>query len=171
MVKRWSPVSFTGTVYEFNRGVICIGKDKTQKGSLDQNKFHHDEATILLITSLLPVNNLDNNQKAEVEKTLLSFVGKPFEAGIFASQLSNVLIQLEGDEVLVFLPNEINEYQLKELYEIVLPRKHFNYSIHFKGQIYDNISYQDIMIILTEYGKNKIDLSKKEFDKNIVYYK
>ena len=162
MNKRWSPISDEGKVYEMDRGVICIGKKAMQKGSLDRNTFHHAEATILLLMSLLPIANLNQEQQKEIEKMLSSYVGKPFEAGVLAADFSNILIQLEGNEVLLFLPKELNLYQLNRLLEVVSPRTNFHFSIYYQKEIVNNISYNDLLTILNAYKRKVLSTEHQE---------
>lgn len=158
-MKRWSPISFAGKVYEFNRGVICIGERQTEKYSLDRGIFHHGDATIIAFLSLCSERfTLDANTC----KIISSYADKPFEAGTLAASSSNVLIQLEGDEVLLFLPDSINEYQVIELYNIVEPRKSFHFSLYHMGNVYDNISYEGIMKIIKVYALYLIKTQTKD---------
>ena len=147
-MKRWSPISFAGKVYEFNRGVICIGERQTEKYSLDRGFFHHGEATIIAALSADGVNFTINES---LIREISSYSQKPFEAGVLVSKSNNVLIQLEGNEVLLFLPDSMNEYQAVQLYEAIKPRTSFHFSLYHEGNVYDNISYEGIRKIVIEY--------------------
>lgn len=147
-MKRWSPVSFTGKVYEFNRGVICIGERQTEKYSLDRGFFHHGEATII---AALSADGVRFSINESLIRGISSYSEKPFEAGVLVSKSNNVLIQLEGDEVLLFLPDSMNEYQALQLYKVIKPRLSFHFSLYHAGNVYDNISYKGIRTFVMEY--------------------
>lgn len=128
-----SPRDFSGTVYQFNRGVIGINVDgKIAISIIDQTNLHHNDATRQVSAELgFPSNQLHST---------------PFEAGEEAAQNGIVLIQLEGAAALVYLPDEIQEEQQSSLKEVLDPRQRFEFSFTHQGQIYtDDITLDTLL--------------------------
>jgi len=129
----WSPQSFSGVVYKYNRGVIGIETDGTKHEIIfDGTIRHHNEATaeIGLITNC-PVTEKYAN---------------PFFNGMEVSKQGTIIIQLEGDSILVYLPELISQEQYQSLESEVNPRSNFSTVAFSHGDdIYDdskvNIEY------------------------------
>lgn len=127
----WSPTSIAGTVYKFNRGVVGIDRDgNVTERVLDGTWDHHSEVTA-------EIGNLTNLSPTERYT-------RPFENGLLASEGGTLIIQLEGDSALVYLPNELTEEQLTKLNLEITPRSNFAISFTHDGNIYedDNINGQ-----------------------------
>ena len=127
----WSPTSIAGAVYKFNRGVIGIDRDgNVTERVLDGTRDHHSEVTA-------EIGNLTNLSPTERYT-------RPFENGLLASEEGTLIIQLEGDSALVYLPNELTEEQLTKLNLEITPRSNFAISFTHDGNIYedDNINGQ-----------------------------
>lgn len=127
----WSPTSIAGSVYKFNRGVVGIDRDgNVTERVLDGTLSHHSEVTA-------EIGNLTNLSPTERYT-------RPFENGLLASEGGTLIIQLEGDSALVYLPNELTEEQLTKLNLEITPRSNFAISFTHDGNIYedDNINGQ-----------------------------
>ena len=127
----WSPTSIAGTVYKFNRGVVGIDRDgNVTERVLDGTGDHHSEVTA-------EIGNLTNLSPTERYT-------RPFENGLLASEGGTLIIQLEGDSALVYLPNELTDEQLTKLNLEITPRSNFAISFTHDGNIYedDNINGQ-----------------------------
>ena len=127
----WSPTSIAGTVYKFNRGVVGIDRDgNVTERVLDGTGDHHSEVTA-------EIGNLINLSPTERYT-------RPFENGLLASEGGTLIIQLEGDSALVYLPNELTDEQLTKLNLEITPRSNFAISFTHDGNIYedDNINGQ-----------------------------
>ena len=121
----WSPISIAGTVYKFNRGVIGIDYEgETHEIILDRTARHHNEATAEIGT----LTNCPVSDK---------YAG-PFENGLEVSEQGTLIIQLEGDSMLVYLPKEMTTEQYNKLVSEVTPRSNFTVSFTHDGQIYDD---------------------------------
>ena len=125
----WSPTSIAGSVYKFNRGVVGIDRDGNER-VLDGTGDHHSEVTA-------EIGNLTNLSPTERYT-------RPFENGLLASEGGTLIIQLEGDSALVYLPNELTDEQLTKLNLEITPRSNFAISFTHDGNIYedDNINGQ-----------------------------
>lgn len=129
----WSPQSFSGVVYKYNRGVIGIEINGTKHEIIfDGTTRHHNEATaeIGLITNC-PVTEKYAN---------------PFYNGMEVSKQGTIIIQLEGDSILVYLPKLISPEQYQSLESEINPRSNFSTVAFSHGDdIYDdsqvNIEY------------------------------
>ena len=121
----WSPMSIAGTIYKFNRGVIGIDYEgETHEIILDRTARHHNEATAEIGT----LTNCPVSDK---------YAG-PFENGLEVSEQGTLIIQLEGDSMLVYLPKEMTTEQYNKLVSEVTPRSNFTVSFTHDGQIYDD---------------------------------
>ena len=130
----WSPTSIAGVVYKFNRGVVGIDRDgNVTERVLDGTWDHHSEVTA-------EIGNLTNLSPTERYT-------RPFENGLLASEGGTLIIQLEGDSALVYLPNELTEEQLTKLNLEITPRSNFAISFTHDGNIYedDNINGQALI--------------------------
>ncbi len=146
---RWSPVSFKGLVYEFNRGVYVISRMRVYKDNIDNSyRKHHASSTVQLTKEIV----MKEYPQYSREVSLLDSVWeKPFEAGVVSSRIGNVVVQFEGDRGLVFLPNQLNEYQISKLVSIVRPRDSFIFSIYMNGDIMDDITSSRFLSFLENY--------------------
>ncbi len=127
----WSPTSIAGVVYKFNRGVVGIDREgNVTERILDGTWDHHSEVTA-------EIGNLTNLSSTDKYT-------RPFENGLLASEGGTLIIQLEGDSALVYLPNELTEEQLTKLNLEIIPRSNFAISFTHNGDIYedDNINGQ-----------------------------
>ena len=121
----WSPISTAGTIYKFNRGVIGIDYEgETHEIILDRTARHHNEATAEIGT----LTNCPVSDK---------YAG-PFENGLEVSEQGTLIIQLEGESMLVYLPKEMTTEQYNKLVSEVTPRSNFTVSFTHDGQIYDD---------------------------------
>ena len=121
----WSPMSIAGTIYKFNRGVIGIDYEgETHEIILDRTTRHHNEATA-------EIGTLTNCPVSD------TYAG-PFENGLEVSEQGTLIIQLEGDSMLVYLPKEMTTEQYNKLVSEVTPRSNFIVSFTHDGQIYDD---------------------------------
>ena len=130
----WSPTSNAGIIYKFNRGVIGIDREgNITERILDGTTVHHSEITA-------EVGNLTNLGSSEI-------YNKPFENGLLASEGGIIIIQLEGNSALVYLPAELTEEQLIALNSEITPRNFFSISFTHDGNIYedDDINGQILM--------------------------
>ena len=121
----WSPMSIAGTIYKFNRGVIGIDYEgEIHEIILDRTNRHHNDATAEIGTlTICPVSD--------------KYAG-PFENGLEVSEQGTLIIQLEGDSMLVYLPKEMTTEQYNKLVSEVTPRSNFTVSFTHDGQIYDD---------------------------------
>ena len=129
----WSPVSGAGVIYKYNRGVIGIEIDGTKHEIIFDGTFrHHNEATAEIgIKTNCPVTDKYAN---------------PFLNGMEVSKQGTIIIQLEGDSILVYLPEMISNEQYIALEYEVNPRSNFSTVAFSHGDdIYDdqnvNIQY------------------------------
>lgn len=121
----WSPMSIAGTIYKFNRGVIGIDYEgEIHEIILDRTTRHHNDATAEIGT----LTNCPVSDK---------YAG-PFENGLEVSEQGTLIIQLEGDSMLVYLPKEMTTEQYNKLVSEVTPRSNFTVSFTHDGQIYDD---------------------------------
>ena len=121
----WSPVSYKGKVYKFNRGVVGIDKNG-QKIEIvfDGTSRHHNEATAEIgIRTNCSVSDRYNN---------------PFVLGMEVGKQGTIILQLEGDSLLVYLPETINRKQYESLLSEIIPRRSFSTVAYTHGDdIYD----------------------------------
>ena len=129
--KMWSPISSAGTVYEWNRGVIGISYDgMIEKETLDGTFNHHADATVR-VSNLLGAN--------------ISMIDMPFQAGIAAKEQGILILQSEGDNCLVYFPDDITVSQQTELAKAIAPRSNFTYSFVHKDEIFEDQQAQDVL--------------------------
>ena len=121
--KMWSPQSGAGVVYEFNRGVYGIGADKFYRKNIDRTSLHHADQTSSIILEDTGIDKEFDN---------------PFEAAVSAVGYGIVIVQLEGSECFIYLPNSVNDYQRKELENILRPRNGFHFLVYKDGLTYDD---------------------------------
>ncbi len=127
----WSPTSWAGNVYEWNRGVVVIAQDGTFiKEKLDGTYNHHADATVRSLGSLGIV----------IENT-----NAPFQAGIDGASEGAIVFQSEGDNGLIYFPPAISEEQLSELTNIITPRSSFNFSYTYGEEIFEDQDYQSVL--------------------------
>ena len=132
----WSPVSWAGVVYEWNRGVIGISVDgEVVKEKLDGTINHHADATIRIAEEL----------GSPIEDTTA-----PFEAAINCNKNGLLIFQSEGDNAFVYFPDEISEEQLSELKNIIAPRGEFSFSFTHKENIYEEQKASDVIAFATK---------------------
>lgn len=128
-----SPVSSSGVVYKYNRGVIGIEiNGRKHEIILDGTFRHHNEATA-------EIGLITNCQVKEKN-------ANPFINGMEISKQGTIIIQLEGDSMLVYLPEIISQEQYLILESEVIPRANFSTIAFSHGDdIYDapevNIDY------------------------------
>lgn len=150
--KMWSPQSFAGVVYEFNRGVYGISADKFYRKNLDQTYLHHADQTNSIV---LEDTGIDNK------------FGNPFEAAVSAVSYGIVIVQLEGSECFIYLPSTINEYQQKELENILKPRDGFHFMVYKGNLTYDDkdngedLNLNDVFAIVSTALNNSNELNSK----------
>lgn len=109
----WSPVSSSGVIYKFNRGVIGIDRvGKKIELVFDGTNRHHNEAT------------------AEIGKRTNCVVenpnGNPFTLGMQVGKQGTIIVQLEGDSMLVYMPEQIIQEQYNLLLSEINPRRSFS---------------------------------------------
>ena len=121
--RMWSPQSWAGVVYEFNRGVYGIGADKFYRRNLDRTSLHHADQTSSIILEDTGIDKEFDN---------------PFEAAVSAVGYGIVIVQLEGSECFIYLPNSVNDYQRRELENILRPRNGFHFLVYKDGLTYDD---------------------------------
>lgn len=127
----WSPQSFAGIVYEWNRGVVGISLGgNIEKEILDGTLNHHADATVRIAEAL----------GSPIEKTTT-----PFEAAVNCANKGLLIFQSEGDNAFVYFPSSISEEQLNGLTDIVTPRNGFNFSYTYEKQIYEDQTMQDVI--------------------------
>ena len=113
--KMWSPQSGAGVVYEFNRGVYGIGADKFYRKNIDRTSLHHADQTSSIILEDTGIDKEFDN---------------PFEAAVSAVGYGIVIVQLEGSECFIYLPNSVEN--------ILRPRNGFHFLVYKDGLTYDD---------------------------------
>ena len=130
--RMWSPISSAGVVYQWNRGVIGISYDgKIETENLDRTFGHHADATVKISRYLgvtIPMTTM------------------PFQAGVDAKDNGILLLQLEGDNCLVYFPDNITDVQLNELIKILSPRQKFTFSFVYKDEMFENQNVQSLLL-------------------------
>ena len=127
----WSPVSYAGTVYEWNRGVIGISYDgNVEKESLDGTYNHHADASVRVSSAL----------GASIPMTTA-----PFEAGINASEKGVLILQAEGANCFVYFPESITTKQQQELIKAVTPRSGFEFSFVRGDEMFQFQTAKDVI--------------------------
>lgn len=150
--KMWSPQSGAGVVYEFNRGVYGIGADKFYRRNLDRTSLHHADQTSSIILEDTGIDKKFDN---------------PFEAAVSAVGYGIVIVQLEGSECFIYLPNSVNDYQRKELENILRPRNGFHFLVYKDGLTYDDkdngedLNLDDVFTLVGTALENADALSNK----------
>lgn len=150
--KMWSPQSGAGVVYEFNRGVYGIGADKFYRRNLDRTSLHHADQTGSIILEDTGIDKKFDN---------------PFEAAVSAVGYGIVIVQLEGSECFIYLPNSVNDYQRKELENILRPRNGFHFLVYKDGLTYDDkdngedLNLDDVFTLVGTTLENADALSNK----------
>lgn len=128
---KWSPISLTGKIYDFNRGVIGIDKNgQKHKIILDGTNLHHNDAT--------------GEIGIRTNCTIKNRNAGPFEIAIEIANQGVTIIQLEGNSMLIYLPDEMTHKQLESLKTETAPRKNFKLSFTYKDYIYDNVNTDDL---------------------------
>lgn len=150
--RMWSPQSWAGVVYEFNRGVYGIGADKFYRRNLDRTSLHHADQTSSIILEDTGIDKKFDN---------------PFEAAVSAVGYGIVIVQLEGSECFIYLPNSVNDYQRKELENILRPRNGFHFLVYKDGLTYDDkdngedLNLDDVFALVDTALENTDALSNK----------
>lgn len=130
--RMWSPIGSAGVVYQWNRGVIGISYDgKIETENLDRTFGHHADATVKISRYLgvaIPMTTM------------------PFQAGVDAKDNGILLLQLEGDNCLVYFPDNITDVQLNELIKILSPRQKFTFSFVYKDEMFENQNVQSLLL-------------------------
>lgn len=133
--RMWSPQSFAGKIYEWNRGVIGISLDGTmEKESLDGTLNHHSDATVRVVNAL--GSSITDN-------------GMPFQMGVDGANEGIVVFQSEGDNGLVYFPENISAEQLNGLMSIITPRSSFNFSYTHGEEVFEDQTNQDVLAFAT----------------------
>lgn len=142
--RMWSPVSRTGAIYEWNRGVIGIDESgNVSKEKLDGTSNHHSDATVRVSRNL---------------GVILRDTGAPFEVAINATKENLVIFQSEGDNAFIYFPKEISNSQYNQLEKILIPRNVFNYSFTYGEDIYEDLTYDVVL-----------DFAKKIIKSDLIY--
>lgn len=150
--RMWSPQSWAGVVYEFNRGVYGIGADKFYRRNLDRTSLHHADQTSSIILEDTGIDKEFDN---------------PFEAAVSAVGYGIVIVQLEGSECFIYLPNSVNDYQRRELENILRPRNGFHFLVYKDGLTYDDkdngedLNLDDVFALVGTALENTDALSNK----------
>ena len=150
--RMWSPQSGAGVVYEFNRGVYGIGADKFYRKNIDRTSLHHADQTSSIILEDTGIDKEFDN---------------PFEAAVSAVGYGIVIVQLEGSECFIYLPNSVNDYQRKELENILRPRNGFHFLVYKDGLTYDDkdngedLNLDDVFALVGTALENTDALSNK----------
>ena len=150
--RMWSPQSWAGVVYEFNRGVYGIGADKFYRRNLDRTSLHHADQTSSIILEDTGIDKEFDN---------------PFEAAVSAVGYGIVIVQLEGSECFIYLPNSVNNYQRRELENILRPRNGFHFLVYKDGLTYDDkdngedLNLDDVFALVGTALENTDALSNK----------
>ncbi len=130
-IRKWSPISGAGVVYEFDRGVIGIDPTgNIKKEILDGTDKHHSDATIRI------TNKFGHNLK-ETEY--------PFQAGMNSMAVGILIIQLEGNNAQVYFPEVITAIQQQQLIEILDKRGKFNFNYICGQRLAENVSADDVI--------------------------
>lgn len=134
--RMWSPESFAGQIYEWNRGVIGISQDgMTIKEKLDGTANHHAGATVRVASSLgTPIND----------------TGAPFEAAVNAASQGTLIFQSEGDNAFVYFPELVSEEQIQSLNDILVPRSNFNFSFTHNEELFEDVDFQAVLDYATQ---------------------
>lgn len=167
---RCGPNSDSGEVYEFDQGVIAINKNgEIIKKILDNDTPHHNLATWCIINNKSLIYPGSNNDCSEFWKLYCEAVKKgPFEIGVAGGEKGFVILQLEGDVITAFIPDEINLEQLFSLLIILAPRKKFNISFHHDINIHENSETIDY-INIDYFEKYCINLFVKKNNTDMLY--
>lgn len=114
-------------VYRFDRGVIGINETGyIREIILDGTEDFHGETTrkIGMLEGCVIPTQIDND---------------PFMNGVIVSQQGELIMQLEGANMFVYLPQIISTQQYQSLEIEVIPRKNFDSIAFFhNNQVYDN---------------------------------
>lgn len=114
------PKSEAGIVYKYNRGVIGIDKDGKEAeiniDNFDSNSGGHSVATLY-------VGCLLNKECKEKYHSLPILT--PFESGKIISDYGIYIIQLEGDSMYVYIPENPTDIQKRVLQEEIDLRSNF----------------------------------------------
>lgn len=130
----WSPESWAGNIYEWNRGVIAINQHGViAKENIDGTFKHHGGATVRTLNA---VGISIKNDVADME---------PFKVAVDGSNRGAVVFQSEGDTAFIYLPATLNAVQISSLESILLPRQDFHFAFTHNGMIYEEQSFQEIM--------------------------
>ena len=129
--RMWSPISNAGEVYQWNRGVIGISRNGViETENLDKTFSHHAAATVKI---------------SRYFGVTIPMTTMPFQAGLDAKANGILLLQLEGDNCLVYFPDNVTNVQLNQLVKIVSPRQSFTFSFVHKDEIFENQKLQDVL--------------------------
>lgn len=135
---RTSPVSFAGRQYEFNRGVISINYDgDIKKFNLDNKKLPNGNFLRHPHVTWAIANNKDLNSSYD-EAIIAAIAFSPYELGMKASEKGFIIIQLEGDCMISFLPDKMSFIQLASLFSVLAPRQKFESHFCHQGRDYDD---------------------------------
>lgn len=137
----WSPISNAGKIYRFNRGVIGIDKNgQKYEIILDRTNRHHNDATAEI--------------GLKTDCYILNRSAGPFQIATDVANQGTIIIQLEGDSMLVYLPDTLTVQQQKTLSDEMSPRSNFELSFTHKGDLYSNVNTDDLAIICQNIIKN-----------------
>ena len=123
--------------YKFDRGAIVFSKDGEKAIEiLDDTYNHHADAT----------NRLAGKFNVFVDSQ------EPYKAGVESATEGLVVMQLEGDNGLVYLPNEISVSQIDKIIDEIAPRNMFSFNVYQNGMIFDDdYNAHDLLSFLNDY--------------------
>ena len=127
------PKSFSGKVYKYDSGVIGIDEcGNKEEINMDDSNESHSSATIKIGCLL----NMKFKSRYENTNVLVT----PYDIGSILSNYGVLLVQLEGDSMIVYLPsNELTDIQEELLLAEINPRKDmFKIQYTKNGEILDN---------------------------------
>lgn len=125
----FGPKSFAGIVYKYDTGVIGIDKfGNKEEIIIDGTDQSHSTATLKVGEKLL--NNFQNRNN-----TLIT----GYDAGLHLSAQGILLLQLEGDCIIVYLPENPTDIQKEVLNKELLPRKDFKVNYANKEKVLEKI--------------------------------
>ena len=127
--------SLSGTIYKYNRGVIGISINGNKKEIvLDGIYRNHSNATI----------EIGNLLDCPIDEPSID----PFVNASSIVEKGTIIIQLEGDAILVYLPKIISTEQYQQLITELNPRNNFKtINYYHMEQIYDseNITMENLI--------------------------
>lgn len=144
-----------GIVYRFNRGIVLIGKDgKRIEDIFDRTTKHHANRLFEIARDDFGVTVNFNGTASDIF------------CGIEAGDNGLISILYEGNNAMIFIPEELSIEQIDVILDEINPRKNFIFSVARTFDKYaENLTYEDVFQYFNGLKKEKVRIKQQEEEK------